>query len=113
MTDLNTSPAGIRRGTLMSGPFALDYSVEGTGRPAIVIGSSVYYPRTFSQTLRGELQLVFMDHRGFAKPAREVSRADFDLDAILDDVDVLTDPTACEHVDRKAPRPRDARGGDK
>ena len=54
------------RGTLPAGEFRLGYRIEGKGRPAIVIGSSVYYPRVFSQGLRKHLRLVFLDHRGFA-----------------------------------------------
>jgi len=44
------------------------------------------------------LHLVFMDHRGFAKATREVSRADFGLDAILDDVDLLRQHLGLDRV---------------
>lgn len=77
------------RGTISSGGFELAYSVEGKGRPALVIGSSVYYPRTFSQDLRRSLQLVFADHRGFAATARGIQPSDYALDVVLDDIDLL------------------------
>ncbi|HEU6442602.1 MAG TPA: alpha/beta hydrolase [Microvirga sp.] len=76
------------RGTISSGGFELAYSIEGQGPPAIVIGSAVYYPRTFSQDLRRALQLVFVDHRGFAETAKELQPSDYGLDVVLDDIDL-------------------------
>ncbi len=35
--------------------FKLRYAIEGSGKPALVIGSAIYYPRTFSQNLRNHL----------------------------------------------------------
>jgi proline iminopeptidase len=43
----------------------LRYRIEGHGQPCLVIGSSICYPRIFSQELREHLQLVFVDHRHF------------------------------------------------
>ncbi|HEY9897642.1 MAG TPA: alpha/beta hydrolase [Pantanalinema sp.] len=74
-------------GIIESGGFQLRYVIEGEGRPAIVIGSAIYYPRTFSQRLREHLRLVFMDHRGFAPEARTTDTAAFELDLLLDDVE--------------------------
>ncbi len=51
-------------GSLNIDGFTLSYSIEGTGPTASVIGSSIYYPRAFSQSLHSHLRLVFMDHRG-------------------------------------------------
>ncbi len=63
--------------------FQLRCRIEGNGPPALVIGSSVYYPRSFSQNLRSHLKLVFIDWRGFAEgPADGVT-----FDALLDDVE--------------------------
>ena len=77
----------VTRGTIQSGPFQLGYTVEGKGRPALVIGSAVYYPRTFSQALRQSLKLAFVDHRGFAPVTGEVSAADFSFDTVLEDIE--------------------------
>ena len=74
-------------GTVAAGPFTLGYRIEGTGRPAIVIGSSVYYPRVFSQDLRKHLRLVFLDHRGFTASPGRVDRSQFALDTLIDDVE--------------------------
>lgn len=77
------------RGTISSGGFELAYAVEGQGVPALVIGSAVYYPRTFSQNLRQSLQLIFVDHRGFANASRNPEPADFTLDVVLEDADLV------------------------
>lgn len=50
------------RGHVYSSGFKLQYIVEGNGVPAIVVGSSLYYSRTFSNNLRNSLKLVFVDH---------------------------------------------------
>ena len=76
-------------GTIEVGQFSLNYRVEGTGTPAIVIGSSVYYPRMFSEDLRSHMRLVFMDHRGFVSPPGPMDNSAYALDTILDDVERL------------------------
>jgi proline iminopeptidase len=76
-------------GTLRRGQFELGYSVEGSGQPALVIGSSVYYSRTFSVHLREKLQLVFLDHRGFAPAVEPFAQADYELGVILDDIEAM------------------------
>jgi len=75
-------------GSIPAGAFHLRYRLEGSGTPTIVIGSSIYYPRAFSQELRKSLGLVFLDHRGFAPPPdRPVDTTAFALDTLLDDVE--------------------------
>jgi len=61
----------------------LRYRIDGHGPPCLVVGSSVCYPRVFSQKLREHLQLVFADLRHFADP-RHFASADpsFSLDRI-------------------------------
>jgi proline iminopeptidase len=79
--------SGITEGAITAGAFTLPYRVEGTGHPAIVIGSSLYYPRVFSRNLRDHLRLVFMDHRGFAPSPGPVDNSEFELDKLVDDVE--------------------------
>ena len=79
--------SAVDSGTIAAGRFRLGYRIEGTGRPAIVIGSSVYYPRVFSQDLRKHLRLVFLDHRGFTASPGTVDRSEFALDTLLEDVE--------------------------
>jgi proline iminopeptidase len=44
----------------------LRYRVEGQGVPLLVVGSSIYYPRTFSRRLRESCRFAFTDLRHFA-----------------------------------------------
>lgn len=74
-------------GSISAGQFQLRYRIEGTGIPALVIGNSLYYPRVFSQQLRTELRLVFLDHRGFARPAGQVDTTHFALDTLIEDME--------------------------
>jgi proline iminopeptidase len=84
---VQTHMTGTDTGTGVAGAFDLRYRVEGSGTPTIVIGSSVYYPRIFSENLRNYLRMVFLDHRGFAPSPGSVDTAAFALDTILDDVE--------------------------
>jgi proline iminopeptidase len=77
------------QGRISVGAFQLPYRIEGEGHPTIVIGSSLYYPRAFSQDLRDSLRLVFMDHRGFAPSPGPVDNSEFELDRLVDDVEEL------------------------
>jgi proline iminopeptidase len=68
--------------------YCLHYRTEGSGTPVLVIGSSVYYPRTFSENLRKHFRFIFLDHRGFGSaPARFIEKASFELDVILEDIE--------------------------
>lgn len=63
--------------------FHLRYLSEGLGPDVLVIGSSIYYPRSFSQNLRKFLRLHFIDYRGFAQgPQIELT-----FDTLLDDIE--------------------------
>ena len=69
----------------------LQYLREGSGVTAIVIGSSTYYPRAFSTTLRDHLDLVFLDGRHFA-PTYEPTESELEsltLETWSDDVEAL------------------------
>ena len=76
-------------GSIDADGFQLRYRIEGAGLPAIVIGSSVYYPRAFSENLRKHLRLVFMDHRGFGVSPGPVDVSAFALPVLIDDVERL------------------------
>ncbi|MEK3750620.1 alpha/beta hydrolase [Paenibacillus sp. FSL E2-8871] len=73
--------------TINSDGFELNYSVKGTGKPILVIGSSVYYPQLFSEDLYDTFQFIFLDHRGFVKPPRTLQSEDYRLDKVLDDIE--------------------------
>lgn len=78
-------------GVLRRGPFELAWRMdgEGAGPPLLVIGSAVYYPRTFSEPLRRQRRMVFVDHRGFGRPAAEYGPDDYSLDRVIEDVEAL------------------------
>lgn len=89
--DAETQPshAGVTEvGVVPAEPFKLRYRIEGSGPPALVVGSSMYYPRVFSSALRQSLRLVFLDNRGFAPPpAHPVDTTAYALDVLLDDME--------------------------
>ncbi len=95
---MSDSNRAVVRGTIHSGPFELAYSIEGEGKPALVIGSTVYYQRVFSQDLRRSLKLVFADHRGFAQPTGAYTASDYTLDGVLDDIDLVRRHLGLEKV---------------
>jgi proline iminopeptidase len=87
LTEKIDKAAGVE--SIPAGPFELGYVVEGSGHPTIVIGSHLYYPRVFSSGLHKHLQLIFMDHRGFATSPGSVDQSEYELEAIVDDVEAL------------------------
>lgn len=62
-------------GTISLESATLAYVVEGSGTPVIVIGSAVYYPRTFSSHFRASCCVAYADLRHFAA-SDELFRAD-------------------------------------
>jgi len=76
-------------GTVASGPFHLDYRIEGNGRPAIVIGFPTYYRRIFGDGLGSHFRLIYVDHRGSAPSPGPVSVAEFGLDKISGDIELV------------------------
>jgi proline iminopeptidase len=65
--------------------FKLNYVTEGEGPDVLVIGSSVYYPRSFSQSLRKSLRMHFVDYRGFA----EGPEVDLTFETLLEDLELV------------------------
>jgi len=73
-------------GTIEISGFKLNYLVEGNGIPVLVPGSSVYYPRVFSEEIKKHLQLIHVDHRGFVPaPMEGLDNSVFDLDVLTGD----------------------------
>ncbi|MBO9542122.1 alpha/beta hydrolase [bacterium] len=88
----------LERGLVESDGFQLRYVIEGEGQPALVIGSAVYYPRTFSEQLRRHLRLVFVDHRGFAPGSTTTDTAAFSLDRLIEDVERVRQQLGLERM---------------
>lgn len=64
----------------------LHYCIEGESPDVLVVGSAVYYPRSFSKDLRNHFRLIFIDWRGFSEGA---FARDTSLDTLLDDIEVI------------------------
>ncbi len=78
----------MKKGTINSAKFTLSYVVCGEGKVTIlVIGSAVYYPRTFLGDLYKHLKFVFVDHRGFASCNKKCIEEDFSLENIITDIE--------------------------
>jgi proline iminopeptidase len=82
-----TSEPHSLRGTVAISGTKLNYTAEGKGKPCLVIGSSIYYPRTFSGHLRDSIRFYFVDMRWFAKDYNPVKPEDFTLDSIMSDIE--------------------------
>lgn len=70
--------------------FRLRYNSVGKGPTALVTGSSVYYPRSFSKELTQHFRMVFADWRGFAEDlssGNSENRSQLSLDTLLDDIE--------------------------
>ena len=74
-------------GSINIGPFQLRYRIGGTGVPILVIGSSLYYPPTFSPQLRKHLKFIFVDHKIFVIPTSAVDNTEYELNVLVDDVE--------------------------
>ncbi|MAT56599.1 MAG: alpha/beta hydrolase [Ignavibacteriae bacterium] len=79
----------IQRGIIESDGFKLQYIIKGNGKPILVIGSAVYYERTFSEDLTKNYKLVFIDHRGFAVGNECKDKSKYKLEFILDDIELI------------------------
>lgn len=73
--------------SIFSEGFDLKYCVKGQGKPILVVGSSIYYPRLFSENLYRHFQFIFLDHRGFVKPPRSLKKEDYTIDKIVEDIE--------------------------
>lgn len=83
--------------SVISDGFELKYALRGSGKPILVIGSSIYYPRLFSGHLYKKFQFIFLDHRGFAKPTRALKPEDYTLDKVINDIETARQ---CLHLDQ-------------
>lgn len=67
----------------------LNYVIEGRGKPCLVIGSSVYYPKTFSQDLRRYLKMYFVDLKWFAEGYVPENLDSVNIRSIVEDVEQI------------------------
>ena len=76
----------------------LRYVIEGSGIPTLVIGSAIYYPRTFSQQLREAFRLAFVDVRHFAEIDASCTLDNITLDTYTDDIEQARAKVGFERV---------------
>lgn len=76
-------------GQITKDDFNLSYLVQGHGTETLILGSALFYPRTFSENLRQHLRMGFIDYRGFAPTAKLFTPADYDLGKICEDIEDL------------------------
>lgn len=82
---------------IKSSGFKLNYSIEGQGIPVLIPGCSLYDQRSFSQKLRQDLRLIFLDHRGFVPPPYgDIANTSFDLTVLLSDIEMARKETGLE-----------------
>ena len=67
----------------------LQYIIKGEGMPCLVIGSSVYYPKTFSTKLYNHLKFYFVDMKWFAKDYAPENLDSVNISSIVDDVEQI------------------------
>jgi len=67
----------------------LNYVIEGEGIPCLVLGSSIYYPRTFSNNLRQHLKMYFVDMKWFAKGYGPEDLNKVNIESIVQDVEQI------------------------
>src|SRR4029453_445043 len=79
--------SAVRQGIVEVEGAQLAYRIEGHGQPCLVVGSSIYYPRVFSQDLRSHLQLVFVDLRHFAASDPSFSPDRISIETYPDDIE--------------------------
>lgn len=66
---------------------SLAYLVEGSGPALMVIGSAVYYPRTFSPRFKASYRVGYADLRHFASSEESFNAEKIELDMYMDDIE--------------------------
>jgi len=89
-------PISIDSGYVEVNGSQLRYVVEGQGIPCLVIGSSIYYPRTFSPEVRKHLQLYFVDMKWFAQGYQSENLDSVDIQSIVQDVEQIRNELGLE-----------------
>jgi acetyl esterase/lipase len=77
------------QGFVKVGGYMLHYLVKGEGIPCLVIGSSIFYPRTFSAELQKHLKMYFVDMRWLAPELSGEPVNAFTIPNIVEDIEQI------------------------
>lgn len=88
----------IRRGSVKVDGATLHYAIEGAGILILVIGSAIYYPRTFSHQLREACRLAFVDLRHFGDSDASFGLGGITVDRYADDIEHVRATLGFERV---------------
>lgn len=78
-----------KQGCIERDGYTVSYSIEGQGKPIVILGSVIYYQQIFSQNLRKHAQLIFIDHRGFTSSKNPIDPEKITLDTIIEDFEYI------------------------
>lgn len=67
----------------------LNFQIKGEGRACLVIGSSVYYPKTFSGDIGKQLKMYFVDMKWFAEKYKAENLDLVNIQSIVQDVEEI------------------------
>lgn len=79
------------QGTINVDGADLNYVREGSGQTILVIGSATFYPKAFSEQLRDQFELIFVDGRHFVpsyNPPQE-KLGELTLETFADDIEAV------------------------
>jgi acetyl esterase/lipase len=86
---LKSNPEKAEHGFVKVGGYMLQYIVKGEGIPCLVIGSSVFYPKAFSDELLKHLKMYFVDMRWFAPELSGEPVNAFTIPNIVEDIEQI------------------------
>ncbi|WP_157684591.1 alpha/beta fold hydrolase [Bdellovibrio bacteriovorus] len=72
-----------------AGAFDLSFiDNQNAGKPVcLVIGSALFYSRSFNEKFEESYRMIYLDHRGFGSVTGEISADDYRLKVILQDIE--------------------------
>lgn len=76
----------------------LEYTMEGVGTPLLTVGSSIYYPRTFSQNLKRSCLLVCTDLPHFLQLNPEFAYTSINFDTYAEGIEAVRLAAGLEHI---------------
>lgn len=78
----------MREGVFQAGPFTLQFRDSGgSGPTCLIVGSALYYSRSFHPQMNQDFRMIYIDHRGFSKPSGYVTEADYTLEILISDIE--------------------------